>query len=304
MLQNKVGLNDTKSHSGAERGRPRSCGRLNDPFLEAYGVATGGTCERLRPPAQNVQNCRPAGFPANQPPSSTTTTATPSKTMLTASRPDSKLNCSGNHPLRTASNLQWDLNVRRTTRGSSGEYRWGTGKQRTEPNWPKELPPFPLGLPLQMLMAACKTFPQRDRPGVGRHPPPGPMPATGAPALGHHFNHAWSRVVAATGLRPWDGWWWSSFQKPDGGRRPIGLLPLLPRVWSRVRRDVASTWERRKLQGVHVRWYGQGCGSGRLETSSTSRAGGGEETSVRPRPTRLGQSVRTHPAPHPCCGRR
>ncbi len=32
--------------------------------------------------------------------------------------------------------------------------------------------------------------------------------------------------------------------KPDGGRRPIGLLPLLPRVWMRARRDIAHLWER------------------------------------------------------------
>ena len=31
--------------------------------------------------------------------------------------------------------------------------------------------------------------------------------------------------------------------KPDGGFRPIGLLPHLPRVWMRVRRDVARCWE-------------------------------------------------------------
>ena len=32
--------------------------------------------------------------------------------------------------------------------------------------------------------------------------------------------------------------------KPDGGRRPIGLIPLLPRVWYRVRRSVATQWEK------------------------------------------------------------
>lgn len=33
--------------------------------------------------------------------------------------------------------------------------------------------------------------------------------------------------------------------KPDGGFRPIGLLPFLPRVWMRCRRDVAKDWEAR-----------------------------------------------------------
>ena len=31
--------------------------------------------------------------------------------------------------------------------------------------------------------------------------------------------------------------------KPEGGFRPIGLLPLLPRLWMRVRRSVATEWE-------------------------------------------------------------
>ena len=31
--------------------------------------------------------------------------------------------------------------------------------------------------------------------------------------------------------------------KPDGGRRPIGLFPWLPRVWMRIRRQVARDWE-------------------------------------------------------------
>ena len=31
--------------------------------------------------------------------------------------------------------------------------------------------------------------------------------------------------------------------KPDGGFRPIGLLPFLPRVWMRARRDEAKQWE-------------------------------------------------------------
>ena len=32
--------------------------------------------------------------------------------------------------------------------------------------------------------------------------------------------------------------------KSDGGFRPIGLIPWLPRIWMRARRDVATSWER------------------------------------------------------------
>ncbi len=38
--------------------------------------------------------------------------------------------------------------------------------------------------------------------------------------------------------------------KPDGGFRPIALLRLLPRIWVRARREVATEWER-----LHKRPY-------------------------------------------------
>eukprot|EP00973_Karenia_brevis_P063854 8876358-Karenia_brevis.AAC.1 len=31
--------------------------------------------------------------------------------------------------------------------------------------------------------------------------------------------------------------------KPDGGRRPIGLLPSVIRLWMRIRLDIARAWE-------------------------------------------------------------
>ena len=33
--------------------------------------------------------------------------------------------------------------------------------------------------------------------------------------------------------------------KPDGGFRPIGLLPVMPRIWMRARRNATREWERR-----------------------------------------------------------
>ena len=35
------------------------------------------------------------------------------------------------------------------------------------------------------------------------------------------------------------------FPKSDGGFRPIGLIPWMPRIWMRARRDVATHWERK-----------------------------------------------------------
>ena len=31
--------------------------------------------------------------------------------------------------------------------------------------------------------------------------------------------------------------------KPEGGYRPIGLIPFLPRLWMRARKGIASKWE-------------------------------------------------------------
>ena len=42
--------------------------------------------------------------------------------------------------------------------------------------------------------------------------------------------------------------------KPDGGFRPIGLLPLLPRIWMRPRRDAAQEWERLSARSFFVWW--------------------------------------------------
>ena len=37
--------------------------------------------------------------------------------------------------------------------------------------------------------------------------------------------------------------------KTDGGFRPIGLLPFLPRLWMRVRKKLATDWECRNERG-------------------------------------------------------
>ena len=47
--------------------------------------------------------------------------------------------------------------------------------------------------------------------------------------------------------------------KPDGGRPPIGLIPALPRIWSRMRREVVAEWERSNTRS-YIYW-GAGMGA-------------------------------------------
>ena len=46
--------------------------------------------------------------------------------------------------------------------------------------------------------------------------------------------------------------------KTDGGRRPIGLIPALPRIWSRVRRSIAKEWEKPKSRAYLYGGAGMG----------------------------------------------
>lgn len=47
--------------------------------------------------------------------------------------------------------------------------------------------------------------------------------------------------------------------KTDGGRRPIGLLPCLPRIWARTRRSIAAEWK--KNNSREYLYVGTGKGS-------------------------------------------
>ena len=42
--------------------------------------------------------------------------------------------------------------------------------------------------------------------------------------------------------------------KPDGGFRPIGLLPLLPRLWRRTRKGGMHRMGKDAVQALPVRW--------------------------------------------------
>ena len=120
---------------------------------------------------------------------------------------------------------------------------WGVGLDLPAVQWPEDLGPPPPPLMLVPLKRALATFPAAT--GLGwddLHPrallrlPDSLLMAllrilTACERLGR-----WPVAVAVVVI--------ALLPKPDGGRRPIGLFPLLPRIWMKVRRDIATEWER------------------------------------------------------------
>lgn len=136
--------------------------------------------------------------------------------------------------------------------------QWDTGQPRKEPDWPavvlKQIPE----MTIDMLTAACTSFPCEA--GLGwdtMHPR----------ALTRLPRSLFAQVVlclmAAEVTGEWPklvGWVVSVLlPKTDGGRRPIGLLPCLPRTWSRTRRNKAAAWE--KANGREYLYGGTGKGA-------------------------------------------
>ena len=58
--------------------------------------------------------------------------------------------------------------------------------------------------------------------------------------------------------------------KPDGGFRPIGLLPLLPRLWMRTRKEVLVKWEKAGHRPYLYAGNRHGCGHCGVEAGGES----------------------------------
>ena len=126
---------------------------------------------------------------------------------------------------------------------------WGVGLELPDVAWPADLGPLPPPLLLPALQRALAEFPASTGLGWDNlHPrallrlSDGLLLAllrllTACERIGR-----WPKAVAMVVI--------ALLPKPDGGRRPIGLFPWLPRVWMKVRRDVACEWER-----LHERPY-------------------------------------------------
>lgn len=119
---------------------------------------------------------------------------------------------------------------------------WAAGEPAQEPPWPPGPGPPPPAFTLADLKSALATF----SPGAGLgwddlHPR----------ALLRLSDATLQRLVDGIQRCEAEGRWPTSaglvivvlLPKPDGGFRPIGLLPLIPRVWMKLRRDAARRWE-------------------------------------------------------------
>ena len=120
--------------------------------------------------------------------------------------------------------------------------QWDTGKPRREPSWPTTVAGSIPDLTIQAFVEVCMTFPCQTGLGWDNiHPR----------ALARLPRSLLLQLVlcllAAETIGQWPslaGWVVIVLlPKPDGGRRPIGLIPCLPRVWSWARREIASKWE-------------------------------------------------------------
>ena len=150
--------------------------------------------------------------------------------------------------------------------------QWATGQTRTEPCWPANLAATAPPITIKFFKEACLTFPPNTGLGWdGIHP-------RALTRLSDRLIHTLIMILlGAEMLGSWPelvGWVIVVLlPKPDGGRRPIGLIPLLPRVWSRARRNVAVAWEKSNTRTYLYRggWYGGGSGS--MEAVGQGRTG-------------------------------
>ncbi len=137
------------------------------------------------------------------------------------------------------------LSAQQTADREAGTWaaEWGLGRDLPEVVWPLDLGPPPAAFVLPSLRRALASFPSGT--GLGwdaLHPrallrlPDSLLSAMLRLLMACERIGKWPRAVALVVI--------ALLPKPDGGRRPIGLFPLLPRIWMRLRRDVARHWER------------------------------------------------------------
>ena len=135
--------------------------------------------------------------------------------------------------------------------GSWGK-EWGVGSRQPQIMWPdlSQSSPLPT-LSCQLVRDACATFPSGTGLGWEKlHPR----------ALCRLCDEALLALIRIFILVELIGEWPANIgivlicllPKPDGGRRPIGLMPSLIRLWMRVRLDVVRVWRSGPMKGASV----------------------------------------------------
>ncbi len=129
---------------------------------------------------------------------------------------------------------------------------WNAVDDEVVIRWPTDPGPQMTQFVVQQLLMAAMTFPEATGLGWDNlHPR----------ALARLTSSLLRRLVTVILAAERLGRWPSSIAlvliallpKPDGGLRPIGLMPMLVRLWSRVRRSVAVQWE---LANARPYFYG------------------------------------------------
>ena len=128
--------------------------------------------------------------------------------------------------------------------GTQWQKEWQAGATPSITPWPAEFATEPLPpITVQIARQAAATFPSGTGLGWDKLHPRAIARCSDAAVL------ALVRILLAAELL---GRWPELvgvviaclLPKPDGGRRPIGLLPSVVRLWMRIRLDVARAWQR------------------------------------------------------------
>ncbi len=127
--------------------------------------------------------------------------------------------------------------------GEQWAQHWAEGQDIEQPRWPADMGPLPPRMTVLLLRRALLTFAVGTALGWDALHPRALL------RVSDEVLWALLRVLFIAECR---GSWPLAvalviivlLPKADGGRRPVGLLPLLPRVWMRLRKEVIQMWER------------------------------------------------------------
>ena len=123
-------------------------------------------------------------------------------------------------------------------------HEWGVGTNQPLVRWPdlSSAPPLPT-LSCHLVRAACVTFPcgtglgwDKFHPRIVNRLPDGDLLALIRFFVLVELVGQWPATIGVVLI--------CLLPKPDGGRRPIGLLPSFIRLWMRARSNIAREWAR------------------------------------------------------------
>ena len=155
--------------------------------------------------------------------------------------------------------------------------QWGAGCELQEIRWPDHLGDELHAILAEEICEAAKTFPDETGLGWDRcHPK---VVCRLSPQLQRMLveimlecerTGTWPKGVGLVLI--------ALLEKNDGGFRPIGLLPCLPRLWMRARRNVAKKWEEENKRT----WLYAGKGKGANVAAWTQAAAAERAAALRP----------------------